>query len=99
MSHTLFLVVYSVVFFVSRDIARGKENIAIPVYNKEDKETYPQDFVYVQENIETTPMNINRTITSLQVRVAVLEQCFLGNFDYTIFLFYGFVGFIHGRSV
>ncbi len=44
----------------------GKEQYAVPVVNDVDEENYPVDFRYVMENVETTPMNVNRTITSLQ---------------------------------
>ena len=44
----------------------GKEQYGVPVVNDIDDGSYPTDFVYVIENIETTPMNVNRTITSLQ---------------------------------
>ncbi|KAF8773102.1 Histone-lysine N-methyltransferase EHMT1 like protein [Argiope bruennichi] len=49
-----------------RDISRGKEQIAIQCVNDVDDEPPPLDFLYVTENCETTPMNIDRTITSLQ---------------------------------
>ncbi|GBM82171.1 Histone-lysine N-methyltransferase EHMT1 [Araneus ventricosus] len=49
-----------------RDISRGKEQIAIQCVNDIDDEPPPLDFLYVTENCETTPMNIDRTITSLQ---------------------------------
>jgi euchromatic histone-lysine N-methyltransferase len=49
-----------------RDISIGKESNPIPVVNDVDEENYPKDFVYVIENVETTPMNVNRCITSLQ---------------------------------
>ena len=44
----------------------GKEQYGVPVVNDIDDGSYPTDFVYVIENIETTLMNVNRTITSLQ---------------------------------
>ncbi|XP_015910909.1 histone-lysine N-methyltransferase EHMT2 [Parasteatoda tepidariorum] len=51
---------------LSKDISRGKEQIAIPCVNEVDDEGPPLDFLYVTENCETTPLNIDRTITSLQ---------------------------------
>ncbi|KAG8192003.1 hypothetical protein JTE90_001738 [Oedothorax gibbosus] len=49
-----------------KDISRGKEQVAIQCVNEVDDEPPPLDFLYVIENCETTPMNIDRTITSLQ---------------------------------
>ena len=46
----------------------GREANPIPVVNDTDDENYPTDFQYVKENVETSPMNVNRVITSLQVR-------------------------------
>ena len=54
--------------FVYRDISYGKEGNAMPVVNCADDENYPTDFLYVTDYVETTPMNVNRVITSLQVR-------------------------------
>jgi hypothetical protein len=45
----------------------GKEKNPIPCVNGCDDEEIPKDYLYVMENIETSPMNINRCITSLQV--------------------------------
>ncbi|GIY50385.1 histone-lysine N-methyltransferase EHMT2 [Caerostris extrusa] len=44
----------------------SKEQYAIQCVNDVDDEPPPVDFLYVTENCETTPMNIDRTITSLQ---------------------------------
>lgn len=52
---------------ISRDISRGKEQVSIQCVNEVDDEPPPLDFLYVTENCETTPTNIDRTITSLQV--------------------------------
>ena len=46
----------------------GREQNPIPVVNQADEEDYPKDFLYIIENIETYPLNINRVITSLQVK-------------------------------
>ena len=45
----------------------GRESNPIPVVNNIDDENYPQDFHYVTENVETSPMMVNRVISSLQV--------------------------------
>ncbi|ELT88290.1 hypothetical protein CAPTEDRAFT_206547 [Capitella teleta] len=47
-------------------ISYGREANPVPVVNDCDDENYPNDFLYVQENVETVPLNINRTITSLR---------------------------------
>ncbi len=44
----------------------GLEQNAVPVVNDIDDENYPTDFLYVIENVETSPMNVNRCITGLQ---------------------------------
>ncbi|RWS16657.1 histone-lysine N-methyltransferase EHMT2-like protein [Dinothrombium tinctorium] len=49
-----------------RDIAKGKEYYQIPIVNGVDNEPIPVDFMYVIENCETSPINIDRVITSLQ---------------------------------
>ncbi|UYV82178.1 hypothetical protein LAZ67_21001276 [Cordylochernes scorpioides] len=49
-----------------RDISRGKELHPIQCVNGVDLEPPPTDYLYVTENCETSPMNIDRTITSLQ---------------------------------
>ncbi|XP_064615910.1 histone-lysine N-methyltransferase EHMT2-like [Liolophura sinensis] len=51
---------------IHRDITLGKENNPIPGVNAVDEEENPTDYLYITENCETTPLNINRTITSLQ---------------------------------
>ena len=45
----------------------GREANPMPVVNNVDDENYPQDFLYVIDNVETAPLNVNRVITSLQV--------------------------------
>ena len=59
----------------------------MPVVNMVDDENYPTDFLYVVDCVETTPMNVNRLITSLAVStldqsghrlvVCVLDSCSL----------------------
>jgi len=41
--------------------------------NQVDDEDFPTDFVYVADYVETTPIAVNRVVTSLQV-FAVLES-------------------------
>ena len=54
----------------------GREANPIPVVNDIDDENYPQDFHYIHENIETSPMSVNRVFTSLQVtRVHFNSAC------------------------
>ncbi|XP_067130013.1 histone-lysine N-methyltransferase EHMT2-like isoform X2 [Centruroides vittatus] len=49
-----------------RDISRGKELNPIQCVNGVDGEPAPTDFLYVTENCETSPIHVDRTITSLQ---------------------------------
>lgn len=56
-----------------RDVSRGKEQLAIQCVNAIDDEMPPLDFLYVTENCETMPINIDRTITSLQVSLVILS--------------------------
>uniref|UniRef100_A0A8C0VSX5 Euchromatic histone lysine methyltransferase 1 n=1 Tax=Cyanistes caeruleus TaxID=156563 RepID=A0A8C0VSX5_CYACU len=53
---------------VSRDIARGYERIPIPCVNSVDSEPCPSNYKYVSQNCVTSPMDIDRNITHLQVR-------------------------------
>ncbi|XP_023217380.1 uncharacterized protein LOC111619796 [Centruroides sculpturatus] len=48
------------------DISRGKELNPIQCVNGIDGEPAPTDFLYVTENCETSPIHVDRTITSLQ---------------------------------
>lgn len=59
----------------NRDVSRGRENIPMAVINGVDDDPVPTDFQYITENVETTNLNINRTISSLQVRV--LSKAFI----------------------
>lgn len=60
-----------------RDIARGYERIPIPCVNSVDSEPCPSNYKYVSQNCVTSPMDIDRNITHLQVRdcVFVLFCC------------------------
>lgn len=58
-----------------RDLSKGKEYYQIQVVNGVDNEPYPIDFMYVTENCETSMINIDRTISSLQVFIH-LNQSF-----------------------
>uniref|UniRef100_T1IV76 Histone-lysine N-methyltransferase n=1 Tax=Strigamia maritima TaxID=126957 RepID=T1IV76_STRMM len=49
-----------------RDITLGKERIPIQCVNGVDDEPFPVDYLYIIENCETTPLTIDRCITSLQ---------------------------------
>ncbi|KAG0427129.1 hypothetical protein HPB47_025803 [Ixodes persulcatus] len=49
-----------------KDISRGKELNLIQCVNGVDDEPTPSDYLYLVENCETTPILIDRTITSLQ---------------------------------
>ena len=57
--------VYSLCFL--RDITMGREKNPIACVNSEDDEPCPTDFLYVTQNVETSYLNINCVITSLQV--------------------------------
>lgn len=50
-----------------RDIARGYERIPIPCVNSVDSEPCPSNYKYVSQNCVTSPMDIDRNITHLQV--------------------------------
>ncbi|KAK3605277.1 hypothetical protein CHS0354_001393 [Potamilus streckersoni] len=51
---------------LDRDISKGRENIPIPCVNAVNEEMVPQDFQYVTDNVETSQLNINRVLGSLQ---------------------------------
>ncbi|XP_072406223.1 histone-lysine N-methyltransferase EHMT2-like isoform X2 [Chiloscyllium punctatum] len=63
---------------ISRDIARGYENVPIPCVNAVDAETSPEDYKYISENCETSTMNIDRNITHLQ-HCTCLDDCSSSN--------------------
>ncbi|XP_069775679.1 histone-lysine N-methyltransferase EHMT2-like isoform X3 [Narcine bancroftii] len=63
---------------VSRDIARGYENVPIPCVNAVDEESAPEDYKYISENCETSTMNIDRNITHLQ-HCTCLDDCSSSN--------------------
>lgn len=48
------------------DISKGKEFYPISIVNGVDKEPIPSNYLYVTENCETSPVNIDRRIQSLQ---------------------------------
>lgn len=52
---------------VCSDIALGQERVPIPCVNGVDSQPYPDGFKYISENCVTSPMNIDRNITHLQV--------------------------------
>jgi euchromatic histone-lysine N-methyltransferase len=69
--------------YLHRDIAKGKERNPIPIVNAVDDEAAPSsDFVYVSANCETTGMNIDKSIGSLQacrcLNDCSLEDCNCG---------------------
>lgn len=51
-----------------RDIARGYEKVPVPCVNGVDSEPCPDNYKYVPDNCVTSPMNIDKNITHLQVR-------------------------------
>ncbi|BFZ20236.1 hypothetical protein BsWGS_23274 [Bradybaena similaris] len=51
---------------IERDITMGREKNPVACVNSEDNEQCPVDYLYVTENVETSPLNINYVITSLQ---------------------------------
>ncbi|CAM9664666.1 unnamed protein product [Lampetra planeri] len=51
---------------LTRDIARGYENVPIPCVNGVDEEPPPADYKYLAKSCETSPMNIDCNITHLQ---------------------------------
>ena len=57
---------------VHRDISLGRENQAVSAINSIDESPAPLDFLYVTESVETTPLPVNRTVTSLQVRIFIM---------------------------
>uniref|UniRef100_A0A8C0JBI4 [histone H3]-lysine(9) N-methyltransferase n=1 Tax=Chelonoidis abingdonii TaxID=106734 RepID=A0A8C0JBI4_CHEAB len=63
---------------VSRDIARGYEQIPIPCINSVDSEPCPTNYKYVSQNCVTSPMNIDRNITHLQYCVCI-DDCSSSN--------------------
>ena len=52
---------------LDRDVSKGKEFYQIPIVNGYDSELPPADYMYITENCETSSINIDRTISSLQV--------------------------------
>ncbi|RWS26315.1 histone-lysine N-methyltransferase EHMT2-like protein [Leptotrombidium deliense] len=64
--------------YLHRDISKGKEYYQIPIVNGFDDEPVPEDYMYITENCETSPINIDRTITSLQ-SCKCLDDCSSGS--------------------
>lgn len=54
------------------DITRGHEINPIQCVNAVDDAEEPTDFVYITENCFTSNIKVDRTITSLKVRNAVM---------------------------
>lgn len=50
-----------------RDISRGYERVPVPCVNAVDNEPCPNDYKYVPDSCVTSPMNIDKNITHLQV--------------------------------
>ncbi|PIK42261.1 putative histone-lysine N-methyltransferase EHMT1, partial [Apostichopus japonicus] len=48
------------------DICRGRENVPIPVINSIDDQPLPNCFLYVADNCETSPLDIDRSIKPMQ---------------------------------
>jgi len=65
-----------IVFSVYSDIALGQERIPLPCVNSVDSEPHPDDYKYIPENCVTSPMNIDRNITHLQVSKKPHHQIF-----------------------
>lgn len=57
----------TLVMFYCSDITRGHEANPVQCVNGVDVEPEPQDFVYITNNCFTSNINVDRTITSLQV--------------------------------
>jgi len=54
---------------LSNDITKGKESNPIQCVNGFDQDLPPGDFLYITDNCFTSPLHIERTINSLQVRI------------------------------
>ena len=74
-----------------RDLSKGKEYYQIQVVNGVDNEPYPIDFMYVSENCEASQINIDRTITSLQVRHYSTTPLLFTNIFLNVFWIYFFL--------
>ena len=55
-----------------RDISRGYEAVPITCVNGVDNEPCPENFKYIPDSCVTSPLNIDKDITHLQVRVEFL---------------------------
>ncbi|ESO01305.1 hypothetical protein HELRODRAFT_82032, partial [Helobdella robusta] len=49
-----------------RDISKGRELRPIMVINHVDDEVLPNDFIYISGYVETSPINVNKLVTSLK---------------------------------
>ena len=49
------------------DVSKGKEQYAIPIVNDVDDESYPTDYKYISNYVESVHMNINRCVNTLSV--------------------------------
>lgn len=58
---------YYIGYVFCSDITRGHEANPVQCVNGVDVEPEPQDFVYITNNCFTSNINVDRTITSLQV--------------------------------
>lgn len=54
-------------YFSCRDISRGYEAVSITCVNGVDSEPSPDDFKYIPDSCVTSPLNIDKDITHLQV--------------------------------
>lgn len=57
-------------FLSVRDISRGYEAVPITCVNAVDSEPLPENFKYIPDSCVTSPLNIDKDITHLQVRLA-----------------------------
>lgn len=60
---------------VGSDVSLGQERVPIPCVNSVDSQAFPDDYKYISENCVTSPMNIDRNITHLQVSGPALSCC------------------------
>lgn len=66
--HFFFIgLIFLLTVLMCSDITLGREKVPIPCVNSVDSEPYPENYKYISENCVTSPMNIDRNITHLQV--------------------------------
>lgn len=58
----------------SRDVSRGYEALPISCVNGADSEPCPDNFKYIPDSCVTSPLNLDRDITHLQVSLLLLVQ-------------------------